>query len=123
MTEQRSNYRVEDSVVTKIAGLAVQETEGLRPNTDAPDLVEGTLDQVSGSQSRPQGVSADIGDSGATIDLTVAVEYGRKIPQITEAARQNVIRQVEQLAGVSVREVNIRVNDVYDPAGERRREG
>jgi uncharacterized alkaline shock family protein YloU len=121
LTEQR-NFRIEDNVVTKIAGIAVNETEGLRTTTAAPDALEGAIDQVRGDQSRPKGVSADIGgeDSRANIEVTVAVEYGKRIPQVTEAARKNVIERVEKLAGVPVSQVNITVNDVYDPEAERR---
>jgi uncharacterized alkaline shock family protein YloU len=123
LTEQR-NFRVEDNVVTKIAGIAVDETEGLWTTTAAPDALEGAIDQVRGDQSRPKGVTADIGGEGsrANIEVTVAVEYGKRIPQVTEAARKNVIERVEKLAGVPVNQVNITVNDVYDPEAERRRE-
>jgi uncharacterized alkaline shock family protein YloU len=49
----------------------------------------------------------------------MAVEYGRQIPQTTEAVRNNVINRVENLTGLRVTEVNITVNDVLFPEEER----
>jgi uncharacterized alkaline shock family protein YloU len=37
------------------------------------------------------------------------------IPQVTEAARRNVINRVESLLGLQVTEANIMVNDVQLP--------
>lgn len=123
MAEQK-NYRLEDKVVMKIAGIAVDETEGLRTNTAAPDALEGALDRARGNRNQSKGVSAEISedDSRANIEVSVAVEYGKQIPQLAETARKNVIQRVEQLAGMKVNEVNIVVNDVFDPEAEAERE-
>jgi uncharacterized alkaline shock family protein YloU len=43
------------------------------------------------------------------------VEYGRSIPQVTQAVRERVIERVENLTGLEVTEVNIQVNDVMLP--------
>jgi len=51
----------------------------------------------------------------AAVDLTMAIEYGVSIPQITEAVRRNLINRVENLTGLRCTEVNIVVNDVQFP--------
>ncbi len=66
-----------------------------------------------GSESR--GVSVEVGEVEAAVDLSVTVEYGRSIPQVAEAVRSNVIRRVENLVGLRVTEVNITVNNVFFP--------
>jgi uncharacterized alkaline shock family protein YloU len=45
----------------------------------------------------------------------MVVEYGYSVPELTEAARRNVINRVENLTGLRVTEVNITVNDVQVP--------
>jgi uncharacterized alkaline shock family protein YloU len=60
-------------------------------------------------------VSVEVGEEEAAVDLTMTIEYGQSIPQITEAARRNVINRVESLAGLRVTEVNIVVTDVQIP--------
>jgi uncharacterized alkaline shock family protein YloU len=69
----------------------------------------------SGGGNYSKGVSVEVGSEEAAIDLTMAVEYGQSIPQLTEAARRNVINKVESLVGLRVTEVNITVNDVQVP--------
>jgi uncharacterized alkaline shock family protein YloU len=71
----------------------------------------------SGSQS--QGVSVEVGELEAAVDLTLTAEYGKSIPQLAEAVRRNVIRRVENLVGLSVTEVNITVNNVFFPQQEQ----
>ena len=54
----------------------------------------------------------EVGEEETTIELSMAIEYGRSVPQVPEAVRTNVIRRVENLVGLRVNEVNITVNDV-----------
>jgi uncharacterized alkaline shock family protein YloU len=73
----------------------------------------------AGGGSQTRGVSVEVGTEEAAADLSMAVEYGRQIPQISEAVRNNVINRVENLTGLRVTEVNITVNDVLFPEEER----
>lgn len=41
--------------------------------------------------------------------------YGRSIPEVVKAMRDNVIQRVEGLTGLDVTEVNITVKDVFFP--------
>jgi uncharacterized alkaline shock family protein YloU len=43
------------------------------------------------------------------------LEYGKSIPQISEAVRRNVIKRVENLTGLRVVEVNLTIHDVLLP--------
>ena len=57
----------------------------------------------------------EVGEEEAAVELSMAVEYGKAIPQISEAVRRNVINRVEGLTSLRVVEVNITVNDVLLP--------
>lgn len=110
---------IDDAVVKKIAGLAAQEVEKVQVGGGTSGAVGGFLgsvtDAVTGSSSGgapASGVSVEVGQEEAAVDLTVAVEYGVSIPQVMEAVRRNVINRVESLTGLRVPEVNITVNDV-----------
>ncbi len=115
---------ISTSVVSQIAGIAAQEVEKVQMGGGASAAVGGFLQSVTGSVTGSgsggggnfaKGVSAEVGEEEAAIDLTMAIEYGQSIPQLTEAARRNVINRVESLAGLRVTEVNITVNDVQVP--------
>ena len=80
--------------------------------------VGGVLDSVRGGSGTTRGVTVEVGEEETAIDLSLAVEYGRSIPQVSEAVRSNVIRRVENLVGLRVTEVNITVNDVLFPESQ-----
>lgn len=114
LRSERGGTIISDPVVSKIAGIAAQEIEGIQMGGGTARAVGGFLDSVtSGGQTR--GVSVEVGEQEAAVDLSMAVEYGMAIPQISEAVRHNVINRVENLTGLRVTEVNITVNDVLLP--------
>ncbi len=116
---ERGGTRIEDTVVSKIAGIAAQEVEGVRMGGGTTQAIGGILSSVTGAGGQARGVSVEVGTVEAAVDLTMTVEYGKPIPQIAEAVRRNVIDRVENLVGLNVTEVNVSVNDVFFPEQEQ----
>ncbi len=112
---ERGNTSIGSSVVSEVAGIAAQEVEGVQMGGGTSRAVGGFIDSVTGGSGNTRGVSVETGEEEAAVDLTMAVEYGKAIPQISEAVRRNVIKRIENLAGLRVTEVNIAVNDVLFP--------
>ena len=115
---------IQKPVVTAIVGMAAQEVEGVamshggtRLPGDASPTVGEFVDNITGGGGRTRGLSVEVGERQAAVDLTVNIDYGRSIPQLTEAVRRRVIERVESLTGLEVSEVNIQVNDVTIPEG------
>lgn len=115
---------ISNSVVAQIAGIAAQEIEKVQMGGGATAAVGGFLQSVTGSVTGgssggagnfSKGVTVEVGAEETAVDLTMAIEYGQSIPQITEAVRNNVISRVENLVGLRVNEVNITVTDVQVP--------
>ena len=49
-----------------------------------------------GSGWETRGVTVEVGEEeSATIELSMAIEYGRSIPRVSEAVRTNVINRVD----------------------------
>jgi uncharacterized alkaline shock family protein YloU len=123
---ERGATRIEDVVAAKVAGIAAQEVEGIQMGGSASRAVGGFLDSVTGGDGTTRGVSVEVGEVEAAVDLSLAVEYGHPIPRISEAVRRNVINRIENLVGLTVTEVNITVTDVLLPEeraqAERQRE-
>ncbi len=120
----RGGTTISDAVVKKVAGLAAQEIDKVQVGGGSSAAVGSFLGSVggavtgrsSGGGGAPtSGVSVEVGQEEAAVDLTVAVEYGASIPQVAQAVRRNVINRVENLVGLRVTEVNITVNDVQFP--------
>jgi len=118
---ERGSTSISDSVVSKVAGIAAQEVEGIRMGSGASQAVGGILGSITGG-SQTQGVSVEVGQEEAAIDLTLTAEYGKSIPQLAEAVRRNVVNRVESLIGLRVTEVNITVANVFFPQQEQEQE-
>jgi uncharacterized alkaline shock family protein YloU len=120
---QMGNTTIGNTVVAQIAGIAAleAEVEGIQMGGtsaavgDFLQSVSGSVTGSSGSVDYSRGVSAEVGEEEAAVDLSTTIEYGQSIPQITEAVRRNVINRVESLTGLRVSEVNITVNDIQVP--------
>ena len=123
---ERGGTRIEDSVVSKIAGIAAQEVDGVRMGGGTSQAIGGLLSRVpggsTGGSSQSRGVSVEVGEVEAAVDATLTVAYGRSIPQVAEAVRRNIINRVENLVGLRVTEVNISVNDVFFPEQEQQQQ-
>ncbi len=119
LQSERGRTTMSDTVVAKIAGIAALEVEGIQMGSGSARAVGGFLDSVTGGGGGHQtrGVSVEVGEEEAAVELSMAVEYGKTIPQLSEAVRRNVISRVESLTGLRVVEVNITVNDVLLPEG------
>lgn len=114
---------IQDSVVSAIVGIAAQEVEGVsmshggaRVPGDSSPTVGEFVDNLTGGGGRTRGLSVEVGERQAAADITVNVDYGHSIPQLTKAVRERVIERVQNLTGLEVNEVNIQVNDVTLPS-------
>ena len=117
---ERGSTTISNAVVSQVAGIAAQEVEGVQMGGGGAAAVGGFLQSVSGTVTGSsagggnytRGVSVEVGEEETAIDLTMAIEYGKSIPQISEAVRRNVTNRVESLVGLQVTEVSITVSDV-----------
>ena len=121
---ERGSTSISDSVVSKIAGIASQEVDGIRMGSGGSQAVSGLIGSITGgsSGSQTQGVSVEVGQEEAALDLTLTAEYGKSIPQLAEAVRRNVANRVESLVGLRVTEVNITVSNIFFPQQEAEQE-
>jgi uncharacterized alkaline shock family protein YloU len=121
----RGKTTINDAVVTSIASTAVREVSGAEPEVDAgsgggriPGDNPPTMGELFGRVTR--GVSVEVGETQAAIDLTVTAPYGRSVPEVTNSVRDNVVQRVEGLTGLEVTEVNITVRTSTSPISSSR---
>jgi uncharacterized alkaline shock family protein YloU len=115
----RGKTTVADAVVTKVAGIAAREVRGVHAlGGGVARSLSSVTQRVGIGDERTQGVSVEVGEREAAVDLTVVVEYGESIPQVSSAIRENVIKRIEGITGLSVTEVNVAVNDLFFPGDE-----
>ena len=116
----QGNTTIADGVVQKIAGLAAREVSGVYALGGGAARAFGALrERIPGaSQTAGQGVSVEVGEKQAAVDLDIVTEYGAPIAEIARSVRRNVINAVEGMTGLQVTEVNIAVNDIHLPTDD-----
>lgn len=110
------NTAIADTVVAKVAAIATREMPGVYAMGAGLTRAFGVVrDRIpgAGSTSITQGVTVEVGERQAAIDLDMIVEYGISIPDLAAGVRRNVINAVERICGLEVTEVNISVGDVH----------
>jgi uncharacterized alkaline shock family protein YloU len=111
---------IADVVVQKIAGLATREISGVHAlGGGAARAFNAIRERIPGaSSSAGQGVSVEVGEKQAAVDVQILVEYGVSIADLANSVRRNVITSVERMTGLEVVEVNITVTDVHIPSDD-----
>ncbi len=111
MTEelQPGMIRISDDVVATIAGLAALETPGIAAMSGG--ISEGLAKRLSGKNAQ-RGVSVEVGQLEAAIDLRVIVHYGIPIHEVCRQLQDSVRESVQNMTGLTVVEVNVKVEGV-----------
>ncbi len=110
-----------DSAVELIAGIAAREVPGVHKL--GKGVFKDALHRVAGTVNTRRGVVAEVGTKEVAVDLEMVVEYGFNLYEVAEQARTLVIERLEQMTGLTVKEVNIHVADVVlqEPTKNTRR--
>ncbi|MFC5652138.1 Asp23/Gls24 family envelope stress response protein [Paenibacillus solisilvae] len=106
---QTGIIRISDDVVATIAGLAALETPGIAAMSGG--ISEGLAKRLSGKNAQ-KGVSVEVGQLEAAIDLRIIVQYGIPIQEVCRQLQENVREALENMTGLHVVEVNVKVEGV-----------
>ncbi|MCW4352777.1 Asp23/Gls24 family envelope stress response protein [Hoyosella sp. YIM 151337] len=109
---------IADTVVAKIAGIATREVNGVHGLGGSASRAFGVIREriPGGSTNLSQGISVEVGERQAAVDVDIVAEYGVSIPELAKGIRRNVIAAIEQMTGLEVIEVNVSVHDVHIPS-------
>ncbi|QNG36688.1 Asp23/Gls24 family envelope stress response protein [Geodermatophilaceae bacterium NBWT11] len=121
LVSSQGKTTIADTVVSKIAGMAAREVNGVyRLGGGAARAFGAIRERIpgSGGTNVSQGVSVEVGETQAAIDIDVVVEYGVAIADLAAGIRRNVIQSLQQMTGLEVVEVNISVDDIHLPSDE-----
>jgi uncharacterized alkaline shock family protein YloU len=118
LQSERGVTTIKEGVVSRIAGVAAGEVEGVRMGGSASRTAGGILDNVTGSQGQTRGVSVEVGRFETAIDLTMGIEYGSNILERVEQVRDRISQRVENITGLRVTELNVTVSGVVFPGEE-----
>lgn len=106
--------KISDEVVSVVAGIAASEIQGI---LEVPNGVSNNITHLLKGKKMNVGksVKVTLGENEATIDLSLAVEYGVRIPDVVLEVQENVKKTVEAMTGLRVAAVNVSVQNIYIP--------
>lgn len=107
--DKLGSVKIADDVVAMIAALAATEVEGVAAMSG--NVTNELLSRV-GVKNMTKGVRVEVVSKKVKIDLAIMMEYGYNIPATCQRAQTRVKNAVENMTGLDVTDVNIRIAGV-----------
>ncbi|MFI3213714.1 MAG: Asp23/Gls24 family envelope stress response protein [Eubacteriales bacterium] len=104
--------QIADDVVAIIAGIAATEVTGVAAM--AGNITNEILSKA-GVKNLAKGVKVEVIDNNVKVDLAVLLEFGYNIPTTSAKIQEKVKAAIENMTGLVVTDVNIRIVGVDMP--------
>lgn len=104
--ENLGTVKIADDVVAMIAALAATEVEGVAAMSG--NMTNELLSKV-GVKSMAKGTRVEVLQKKVKVDLAITIEYGFNIPATCQRVQTKVKNAVENMTGLEVNDVNIRI--------------
>ena len=107
--EKIGEVQIADEVVAIIDGLAATEVEGV--DSMAGNITNELVGKL-GMRNLSKGVKVDVTEEHVSVDLSLNLKYGYNIPEVCEKVQERVKTAIENMTGLSVLDVNIKIAGV-----------
>lgn len=101
--------QIADEVVAIIAGLAATEIEGVA--SMAGNITNELVGKL-GMKNLSKGVKVEVVGGIVNVDLSLNMDYGYNIPKTSAKVQEKVKVAIENMTGLEVSDVNIRIAGV-----------
>ncbi|MDF2512703.1 MAG: hypothetical protein K0S04_2569 [Herbinix sp.] len=101
--------QIADEVVASIATLAATEVKGVSA------ISGNTTNELTGKPGRKnltKGVKVLVSPDAVSVDMALTLDYGYGIPETATQVQEKVKLAIENMTGLQVKEVNIRIAGV-----------
>ena len=103
------SVQIANDVVAIIAGLAATEVDGI---TAMAGNISTALMSKVGYRSLTKGVKVDIDNGQVKVELSLRMDYGHNIPSTCAKVQDRVKTTIENMTGLEVVNVNVRIAGV-----------
>lgn len=101
--------QIADEVVAIIAGLAATEVEGV--SSMAGNITNELVGKL-GMKNLSKGIHVEVLEGIVSVELALHMKYGYNIPDVSAKVQDKVKAAIENMTGLSVSDVNIRISGV-----------
>lgn len=107
--EKVGEVQIADEVVAIIAGLAATEVEGVA--SMAGNITNELVGKL-GMKNLSKGVKVEVLEGAVSVELALLMKYGYHIPDVSTKVQERVKTAIENMTGLLVSDVNIRIAGV-----------
>lgn len=104
-----SQVQIADEVVAIIAGLAATEVDGV---ASMAGNITNELVSKLGMKNLSKGVKVQVEDGVVLVNLALNIDYGYSVPKTCQKVQEKVKASIENMTGLQVSDVNVRINSV-----------
>lgn len=101
-----NNLKIADDVIIKIVGKSINEIEGV-----SPSLGNEIIGRLT-NKSAFRGIKVDIDDNNVAVEASIVIDYGVKIADVTAQVQEKIAKNIEDMCGMNVTNVDIVVTGV-----------
>ena len=101
--------RIADEVIAIIAGLAATEVEGV--SSMAGNITNELVSKL-GMKNLSKGIKVDIKENVVRADVALNIRFGYAIPEVSLKVQERVKSAIENMTGLEVSSVNVRIASV-----------
>lgn len=102
------SLQISSEVVEKIAWHAAEEVDGVARVTAPQTQAKALLDKLTPQKPVRVEIKSDVAD----IEVSLVVDFGTKIPEVSERVQQNVKDSVQNMTSISVAKVDVIITGV-----------
>ena len=113
-SDQVGDVRVADEVVAIIAGLSTTEVEVV--SSMAGNITNEIVSKL-GMKNLSKGILVEVMENEVKVDVAINISYGYSIPEVSSKVQDKVKTAIENMTGLNVAVVNVRIASV-DMAGD-----
>ncbi len=107
--DANGSIKIANEAISQIAGIATMEVEGIESLTGT--MADGLVSWV-GVKNMGKGVRCVMQGDSVHIDMTVTMKFGHNIPLTAKLVQEKVRSAVENMTGLKVESVNVRIDKV-----------
>lgn len=108
-SDQVGDVRIADEVVAIIAGLATTEVEGV--SSMAGNITNEIVSKL-GMKNLSKGILVEVMENEVKVDVAINIAYGYSIPEVSAKVQDKVKSAIENMTGLTVAVVNVRIASV-----------
>ncbi len=113
--QKSGSVNISNDVVSIVASLAAGSVKGVSGMVSS---MSGGIAELLGKKNMSKGVKVSVSDKDVTLNLSIIVEYGAKIPDVAWEIQEKVKSEVEAMTGLNVVAVNVSVEGVNVPKND-----